>query len=149
MLAGLVHWWWSAKLAVFGLAPNVIFAAALSAAILARPAKSICLGFFFGLYLDVLGASMFGGYALSYTLMAYGVYLMKRHLDLASPFSQAVAALVLTVVSTLFYHGLALSLAGASPLRLREFLAEPFLNAALAPLVFHVFLRLKRRSGVL
>ena len=60
LLIGTVHWWWTANLSIFGLAPNIVFAAALSAAIIARPVKGICYGFFLGLYLDVLGSNLFG-----------------------------------------------------------------------------------------
>jgi rod shape-determining protein MreD len=149
LLTGLVHWWWTANLTVFGLAPNIIFVAALSAAIIARPAKALAYCFLFGIYLDLLGSSLFGAYALIYTLMAYGVYFMKRHLDLISSFSQVIAALALTVVSMLFYQVLSLTFARINPLHLKAFLVEPFLNAILAPIVFYFFSQLKRRFDLL
>jgi len=149
LLTGIIYWWWSANLSVFGLAPNLIFIAALSAAIIARPVKALAYGFFFGIALDLLGSNLFGGYALTYTLMAYGVYIMKRHLDLVSPFSQVIAALTLTVLSMLFYQGLSLTLARINPLQLKAFLIEPFLNAILAPIVFYFFAQLKRRFDLL
>ena len=149
LLTGLVYWWWTANFTVFGMAPNIIFTAALSAAILARPAKALAYCFFFGIYLDLLGSNLFGAYALTYTLMAYGIYVMKRHLDLVSPFSQVIAALVITIVSMLFYQGLSLTLAKINPLQLKAFLVEPFLNALLAPLVFYFFAQLKRSFDLL
>ncbi|HBB67772.1 MAG: rod shape-determining protein MreD [Elusimicrobia bacterium GWA2_56_46] len=148
-LTGIVYWWWTANLSVFGVAPNLIFIAALSAAIIARPAKALAYCFFFGLYLDFLGASLFGAYALIYTLMAYGIYMMKRHLDLVGSFSQVVAALILTPVIMFFYQGLSLTLGRINPLQLKGLLIEPFLNALLAPLMFHFFAQLKKRSGIL
>ena len=149
LLAGLVHWWWTSNLSVFGVAPNIVFAAALSAAIIARPAKALAYCFFFGIYLDMLGSNLFGAYALTYTLMAYGIYIMKRHLDLVSPFSQVIAAFTLTMISTLFYQGLSLTLAKINPLQLKAFLIEPFLNALLAPVVFYFFAQFKRRFDLL
>ena len=149
LLTGLVYWWWTANFTVFGMAPNIIFTAALSAAILARPAKALAYCFFFGIYLDLLGSNLFGAYALTYTLMAYVIYVMKRHLDLVSPFSQVIAALAITIVSMLFYQGLSLTLAKINPLQLKAFLVEPFLNALLAPLVFYFFAQLKRRFDLL
>ncbi len=148
-LTGLVSWWWTSNLSVFGVAPNIIFTAALSAAIIARPAKALCYCFFFGIYLDMLGSNLFGAYALTYTLMAYGIYIAKRHLDLVSPFSQIIAALVLTAGSMLFYQGLSLTLAKINPLQLKTQLVEPFLNALLAPVVFYLFTQLKRRFDLL
>jgi len=149
LLTGLIHWWWTANLSFFGVAPNIIFIAALSAAIIARPAKAIAYCFFFGIYLDLLGSNLFGAYALTYTLMAYGIYMMKRHLDLVGPFSQIIAALSLTLVTMLFYQALCLTLAKINPLQLKAFLVEPFLNAILAPIVFYIFVQLKKRFHLL
>ena len=120
----------------------------MSAAI-ARPAKGIAYCFFFGIYLDLLGANLFGAYALTYTLMAYGIYMMKRHLDLVGPFSQLIAALSLTPVTMLFYQALSLALARINPLQLKAFLVEPFLNALLGPIAFYIFVQLKKRFHLL
>lgn len=149
LLTGLVHWWWTSNLAFFGVAPNIVFVAALAAAIIARPAKAIAYCFFSGIYLDLLGSNLFGAYALTYTLMAYGIYLMKRHLDLVAPFSQIIAALSLTLATMLFHQALCLALAEINPLQLKNFLVEPFLNAVLAPIAFHLFVQFKRRFNLL
>ena len=149
LVTGLVYWWWTANLSVFGVAPNIVFTAALSAAIIARPVKALAYCFFFGIYLDLLGSNLFGAYALTYTLMAYGIYVMKRHIDLVSPFSQVIAALALTAVSMLFYQAVSLTFAQINPLQLKVFLVEPFLNALLAPVMFYFFTQLKRRFNLL
>ncbi len=149
LATGTFYWWWTQHLTVFGLAPDFIFAAALSAAILSGPVKGIAWGFFLGLYADMLGTSAFGGYALTYTLMAYVVHLVKRQFDMDSFFSQLVAALSLSWVCMLFYMGLSLAFARLNPTGLKIFLAEPFLNALAVPVVFQVFYRMKRRFGVL
>lgn len=149
LAAGGFYWWWTQNLTFYGLAPNFIFAAALCSAILAGPIKAITWGFFLGLYADMLGSSLFGGYALAYSLMAYAVYVMKRHFDLDSPFSQLVAALALSWMCMFFYQGLSVAFSNTSPLGLKIFLAEPFLNALAVPVVFQVFLGLKRRFDIL
>ncbi|MCX5792707.1 MAG: rod shape-determining protein MreD [Elusimicrobia bacterium] len=149
LAVGAGYWWWAQNLAFFGLVPNLVFAAALCAAILAGPVKGIAWGFFLGLYADILGTSMFGANALTYTLMAYTVYVVKRHFDLDSPFSQVVAALSLSWFCMLFYRGLGLVFSSPNPMDLRVFLAEPFLNALAVPVMFQIFYRLKRRFGVL
>ena len=146
---GSFYWWWSQNLTIFGLAPNLIFAAALCASILAGPVKAVAWGFFLGLYADMLGSDIFGGYALTYTLMAYGVYIIKRHFDMDSPFSQLVAALALSWLSMFFYQGLGITFSRPTHLDLRIFLAEPFLNALAVPVLFQVFYRLKRGLNVL
>ena len=149
LAAGTFYWWWTQNLAFFGLAPNFIFAAALSAAILAGPVKAVAWGFFLGLYADMLGVSEFGGYALTYSLMAYAVYVVKRHFDMDSFFSQLVAALSLSWISMLFYQGLSLVFFRINPTGLKILLAEPFMNALAVPVVFQVFYWLKRRTGIL
>lgn len=146
---GSFYWWWTQNLSFFGLAPDLLFAAALCAAIIAGPVKAVAWGFFLGLYADMLGSNMFGGYALTYSLMAYGVHALKRHFDMASPFSQVVAALSLSWVSMLFYQGLSLAFSRINPIGLKNFLVEPFLNALAAPVVFQVFYSMKRRFDVL
>jgi rod shape-determining protein MreD len=149
LASGTFYWWWTQNLAFFGLAPDFIFAAALSAAILAGPVKAVAWGFFLGLYADILGVSAFGGYALTYSLMAYAVYVVKRHFDMDSFFSQLVAALSLSWISMLFYQGLSLVFFRINPTSLKIFLTEPFLNALAVPAVFQVFYWLKRRTGIL
>ena len=149
LASGSFYWWWTQNFAFFGLAPNFIFAAALSAAILAGPVKAVAWGFFLGLYADMLGISMFGGYALTYSLMAYAVYVVKRHFDMDSLFSQLVAALSLSWLCMLFYQGLSLSFFKINPIGIKIFLAEPFLNALAVPVVFQVFYQFKRRFDIL
>ncbi|MDD2805512.1 MAG: rod shape-determining protein MreD [Elusimicrobiales bacterium] len=146
---GTLYWWWTQNLTFFGLAPNFIFAAALAAAILSGPVKGIAWGFALGLYADMLGVSVFGGWALTYTLMAYAVSVVKKHFDMDSLFSQLVAAVSLSWLSMLFYGGLSLAFARINPTGLKIFLAEPFLNALAVPVVFQVFYWAKRRFGVL
>jgi rod shape-determining protein MreD len=148
-VTGFIYWWWTANLSVFGVAPNIVFVAALCAAIISPPARAITFCFFFGIYLDLLGSNLFGAYALTYTLMAYGIHMMKRHIDLVGSFSQIIAALSLTFVTMLFYQGVSLSLAKINPLQLKSFLVEPFLNAVLAPIVFYLFAQLRRRFDLL
>lgn len=149
LAVGAGYWWWGQNLAFFGLVPNLVFSAALCAAILAGPVKAIAWGFFLGLYADILGSSMFGANALTYTILAYAVYVVKRHFDMDSPFSQLVAALSLSWISMLFYLGLGIIVSSPVVLDLRVFLAEPFLNALAVPVMFQVFSRLKRRFDVL
>lgn len=149
LATGAVYWWWTQNLAVFGLVPNFVFAAALAASILAGPVKAIAWGFFLGLYADMLGAGALGGWALTYSLMAYAVYVVKRHFDMDSFFSQLVAALSLSWLSMLFYMGLTLAFSRINPTGLKIFLAEPFLNALAVPVVFRVFWLAKRRTGAL
>ena len=149
LATGAAYWWWTQNLTVFGLAPNLLFAAALCAAILSGPVKAVAWGFFAGLYADMLGSGALGGWSLTWSLMAYGVHALKRHFDMSSPFSQLVAAPALSWACLLFYQGLSLVFGRVSPVGVKIFLAEPFLNALAVPVVFRVFYGLKRRYGAL
>lgn len=146
---GAFYWWWTQNLALFGVSPNFLFAAALSAAILSGPAKAVAWGFFLGIYADMLGAGPLGAYALTYTLMAYVVHMVRRQFDMDGFFPQLVAAVSLSWVCMLFYMGLSLAFARINPTGLKIFLAEPFMNALAVPAVFQVFYRAKRRFNVL
>jgi rod shape-determining protein MreD len=149
LLTGILHWWWTANLSFFGIAPNLIFTAALTYAIMARPLRAITMCFFFGIYLDLLGSNLFGAYALIYTVMAYGVHLVKRNIDLVAPFAQIVSAMILTVATMACYQTLSLALAKINPLQLKAFLVEPFLNALAAPVMFSVLAQFRRRLDLL
>jgi rod shape-determining protein MreD len=146
---GSFYWWWTQNLSFFGLAPDLLFSAALCAAILAGPVKAIVWGFALGLYADMLGSNMLGGYALTYSLMAYGVHALKRHFDMTSFFSQVVAAVSLSWTSMFFYQLLSLAFARVNPTGLKLFLVGPFLNALAVPALFQVFYIMKRRFNVL
>jgi rod shape-determining protein MreD len=148
LCVGAGYWWTSQNLSFFGLTPNLVFAAALCAAILAGPVKGIAWGFFLGLYADLLGSGPFGGYAFTYTLMAYVVHFVRRQFDMDGAFSQLVAALALSWACMLFYLGLSSVFSRGGGLDMRLFLAEPFLNALAVPVLFQVFYGFKRRLGL-
>lgn len=149
LFAGTFYWWWTWNLTFFGLAPNLIYASALAVAILAGPVRGMAWGFFLGLYADMLGGGPFGGYAFTYTLMAYLVHQVKRQFDMDSFIPQVVAAVILSFFCMLCYMGVCLVFTGHNPVSLKIFLAEPFLNALAVPVVFLVFYWAKRRFGIL
>jgi rod shape-determining protein MreD len=65
------------------------------------------VAFFFGLLMDVHDSALLGGQALSYTLVAYGIELLRRRLVRFNAIVQAVhllpVFLVAETVSRLFY----------------------------------------------
>lgn len=101
---GLVgHWLFSTQLSFWGLSPHILFALTLGAASAAGPVQGMCLGFFWGLALDALSGHVFGANALGFTLTAYGVGMLRRQMDTASPPSQAVLAAALVPLYALYY----------------------------------------------
>ncbi len=139
------HWWLHWAFPLGGLAPNLLFAAALSSAVVGGPVRGIAWPFLFGLYADILGSGLAGSWALLYTLIGYAVQVMKRHFDLGSALSQAAAALALSLFSLAAYQSAYLSIGGLSPLPLRSILLEPLISALTVPPVFAAARRACRR----
>lgn len=136
LVASAAHWWLHWSFPLGGLAPNLLFAAAMSCAVLGGPVRGIAWPFLFGLYADLLGSGLAGSWALSYTLIGYVIQVMKRHFDLNSPFSQAAAALVLSLLSLAAYQSAYMIIGGVSPIPLRAMLLEPLISALTVPIVF-------------
>lgn len=131
------HWLASTQLSFWGLSPHVLFALTLGAAAAAGPVQGQCLGFFWGLALDALSGHVFGANALGFTLTAYGVGMLRRQMDTASPPAQAVLGAA-TVPLYALYYGLAGTVfehrflwPGSA-----SFLLDPVYTALLTPAAF-------------
>lgn len=143
--AVVVQWWWSTHLAVFGLAPQVLFLLVVAVASSAGPVPGQCFAFGWGLALDVMAPHLFGGNALVLTLLAYLVGVGRRQMDVTSPVSQAFLVALLTPV-----YSLALSVVGLV-FEGDGFWADwkalcllPLYNAVLAPIGFAIGERIGR-----
>ncbi|MBI4655157.1 MAG: rod shape-determining protein MreD [Elusimicrobia bacterium] len=144
--AVVVYWWFSLNFTVFGITPNVVFACVLSIAVIATPVTALTFGFFWGIYMDLMGTSaLFGGWALIYTLMVYIIYLIKKQFDMTGAFSQILLSVVLSEISLVCYQILSLILSKINPLSLKIFLIEPVLNALLMPFVFSILVFIRKK----
>jgi rod shape-determining protein MreD len=139
---GLVlEWLWSTSWAVFGLSPCLLLVMTVAIAAYSGPVAGQCYGFFWGLFLDVLGAHTFGAGALALTLVGYCVGVIKRQMDVSSPASQVMVVAVVSLAYALF-----LGLAGLVFERRflwggwSLFVGAPLYNCVVAPPVFF-FLR--------
>ena len=97
------HWLWAMHFPAWGLAPNILLALTVAASARAGPVAGMCFGFAWGLFVDSLGAHVFGANALMFTIIAYMTGSMRRQMDVESAPSQAVLILVLTPMTYLFY----------------------------------------------
>jgi len=130
------QWWWSSHGAIAGVAPQLLLV--LTVAIAARfgPVRAMFMGFFWGLFLDILSARLVGANALALTLAAYGTGSMRRQVDLLG-----VGPLCLMVFSTTLGYFLALGLFGLVFLKTflwvgwPSFLIDPFYNCLVALIV--------------
>lgn len=101
--AGLAaEWLWSSYWTVFGLAPCLLLVMTVAIASYAGPVSGQCYGFFWGLFLDVVGVHTFGASALALTLVGYCVGVIRRQMDVSSPASQAMVVGFVSVAYAVF-----------------------------------------------
>lgn len=138
--AMFIQWWWSSHGAIAGAVPQLLLV--LTVAIAARfgPLRAMLLGFFWGLFLDVLSARLVGANALALTLVAYGTGSMRRQIDLLG-----LAPQCLMVFGITFGYFFFLGLVGLVFLKTFiwvgwvPFIADPFYNVLLTLIVFVVW----------
>ncbi len=97
-LAG--EWFFSRYLSFHGLNPQVLLILTINVAAFNGAPEAMVFGFFWGLCWDALSLKLFGARALALTLIAYGLGLVRRQVDMVTPASQAIVA----VVATIFYR---------------------------------------------
>lgn len=133
----LVHWMWTTHFSVFGLAPQVLLLLTIVVAARSGPVAGQCFGFSWGLFMDLLSAHLFGANALSLTLIAYFVGMLRRQVDVSSPPSQVVLVAILTPVYFILYGvlGLVFEQHFLWP-GWKAFLVDPFYNCLVAPFAF-------------
>jgi rod shape-determining protein MreD len=131
-----LQWWWSTRGSIMGVAPQLLLVLTVTNAARYGPLRGMCLGFFWGLFLDVMSARMVGANALALTIVAYGTGSMRRQIDLYGVAPQALMVFSLTLV-----YFLIMGLLGLLFLRSflwvgwAAFIIDPFYNALLAALV--------------
>lgn len=76
------QWWWSTHGTIGGVAPQLLLVMTVAVSARYGPVRGMILGFFWGLFLDILAARLVGGNALAFTLVAYGTGSLRRQVDL-------------------------------------------------------------------
>ena len=94
--AMIAQWWWSTHATIWGLAPQLLLVLTVSIAARFGPVRGMFMGFFWGLFLDMLAGRLFGANAFALTLVAYGTGSARRQVDLLGVAPQSVAVFVLT-----------------------------------------------------
>ena len=82
IVAMFLQWWWNTHLAYWGAAPQFLLVLTILIAARRGPVFGMLFGFFWGLYLDVARAELFGASALTLTLAAYFAGVARRQIDL-------------------------------------------------------------------
>lgn len=141
----LLQWWWSTYLSVSGLAPQILLILTVAVSSQSGPVVGQCYAFAWGLFLDLLGAHLFGANALIMTLMAYLTGNARRQMDVTSPISQAMVAGLVTVAYFLLLALAGLTFKGQTFwVGWKAFLLDPVYNVLLAPVGFAVAQRFVR-----
>lgn len=137
-VAGIaVQWGWGTYFPVFGTAPQVLLVLTVAVAVQAGPVVGQCYAFAWGLFLDFLGAHLFGANALSLTLVGYLVGLARRQMDVSNPASQGMIVGVVSVAYLFFFALAGLVFEGrALWAGWRPALLVPVLNGLVAPFGF-------------
>ncbi len=94
----LGEWIFSRYLSFRGLNPQILLILTINVAAVSGAVEAMIFGFFWGLFWDALSLKLFGARALVLTLIAYGLGLVRRHVDMNTPASQAIVAVVATVL---------------------------------------------------
>ena len=137
MVGVVVQWWGMTYFSFFGLSPQVLLVLTVVVASQAGPGVSLSLAFFWGLFLDALGAHLFGGNALALILTAYLIGALRRQMDVTNPLSQAMVAVIVSWVYFLFMAVLGLMFRGeAFWVGWTVFCFVPILNGLIAPIGF-------------
>lgn len=145
----LIYWYISTNFSFFGISPNIVLISVICLSILTEPVKAHAFGFFWGLFMDIGFAPMFGAFALIYTLLVYLIWLIKRRFDVFSTFFQGLLTFGISIIAIISYQVLSLVFARSNPFQLKIFLIEPVVNALIMPFVFYVFYSLKKKFSIL
>jgi rod shape-determining protein MreD len=135
--AMVLHWWWTTHFTVFGVAPQLLLVLTVITAARSGPVRAMCLGFVWGLFLDLLTARLFGANALALTLVGYATGSIRRQVDVTGPAPQSIVVFAMTWVYFLLIGVIAaLFLKQFQWVGWAPFLLDPFYNCLLALIVF-------------
>jgi rod shape-determining protein MreD len=135
--AMVAQWWWSTHGAISGVAPQLLLVLTVAVAARYGPMRAMFMGFFWGLFLDVLSARLVGANALAFTLAAYGTGSVRRQIDLFG-----LAPQCLMVFGATLGYFVAMGLLGLVFLKSflwvgwKSFLIDPFYNCAVAVVLY-------------
>ncbi|MBI5629643.1 MAG: rod shape-determining protein MreD [Elusimicrobia bacterium] len=126
------QWLWSSQFAFWGLAPQLLLVLTALVAAYRGPILAMCLGFFWGLFLDVSSPHLFGANALALTMVGYGTGSVRRQIDVTGAGSLSAVVFLMTWAYFLLLGVLGLVfMEGFLWIGWPSFLACPFYNVIL------------------
>ena len=137
VMAMIVQWWWSTHGSIAGVAPQLLLVLTVALAARHGALRAMVLGFFWGLFLDVLNARMVGANALAMTLVGYSAGSVRRQIDLMGLGPQCLMVLLMTLAYFLFWGLLGLVFLHAFLwVGWASFLIDPLYNVLVTVFVF-------------
>jgi rod shape-determining protein MreD len=128
--AMFVQWWWNTHFAYWGAAPQFLLVLTILIAARRGAVLGMLAGFGWGIYLDVARAELFGASALTLTLAAYFVGIIRRQVDLRAPGPLAATTFLCTLAAFIGLGLLGLTFTKSFEWSWIPALMTPFLNAA-------------------
>ncbi|MGB2580009.1 rod shape-determining protein MreD [Elusimicrobium simillimum] len=104
ILCTVIHWAFAAFGSSFNISINFMLTVCVIVCARYNKWAGYTFAFFGGMFLDFFGVNMFGAYALTFTLCAGIVYLVKKLLDFESVLPQMVLIFCITIISVLLYN---------------------------------------------
>lgn len=141
----ILHWVGVSFMGIFR--PDVMFIFAMALAVCALPLEGYIFIFLSGLFLDFWGSSLFGGYALTFCLIAYAIYFLRDRMN----FENIISQVVLIFVASLF-AGFAYSMTSYifSGIYISETFVEMFRKALFdcifAPIIFFIVFKVMQQK---
>ena len=137
IMATLLHWIFVEIFSAFSITVGVMLAFSLIMASLLSESGGYTFAFISGLFLDFFASSMFGGYALVFTVMLFIFYKIDDKIDFREPGPQLVITALLNIASVLFYGILARVFTGAFVWQgITSLLAGSLVTALILPLLY-------------
>ena len=138
--AMVAQWWWMTHFSAFGLAPQLLLVLTVALAARYGALWGMSAGFFWGLFLDILGPRLFGANALALTWIAYGTGSVRRQIDVAGLGPQTVVVIAMTWAYFLVMGALGLVFSKTFYwVGWPAFLVDPFYNGLVTALVYAVW----------
>ena len=140
VLMSILHWVGVSFMGIFR--PDVMFIFAMALAVCALPLEGYLFIFLSGLFLDFWGSSLFGGYALTFCLIAYIVYFLRDRMNFENIISQVFLIFVLSLLAGLVYGLISYIFSGIYIAdSFVDMLRKALFDAIFAPIIFFIVFR--------
>jgi len=135
ILMNVLHWISVSFLGFLNL--DLMFVFVMAVAVFSIPVEGYGFIFLSGLFLDFWGSDLFGGYALSFCILAYLVYFLRERIDFENILAQVILVFVFSMFSDVLYGTISYIFSGIYiSIGFVSLISKAFFNSLFAPLIF-------------